>query len=258
MIYDVCTFNGEHDLWDLHYNTLKEVVDEFIVIEFDKTFSGKEKEPSFNLKDYDKVTYTFVNERLYSKYKDLAESSPNTRGADHWKREFMQKESIKDALEHLKDDDLVFIGDVDEIWDKRVLHHHSFPLKLKLKVYTYYLNNRSSEQFWGTIVAPYFIVKNSVLNHLRTEAPRSKDYFGWHFTSMAHDLSKKLTDSYTQESYATPEVLANIEYNIKHNRDFLGRDFTYKHDEATWPDFLKRNKGNYEHLCKNVDVAESS
>lgn len=249
-VIDICTYNGEKELWDLHYNCLKDYVDEFIVIEFDTTFSGETKSPLFTAERHPKVTYRLHTIDDYAKYRDLALSSKNTIGASHWKREFMQKESIKDALTHLKNTDIVFIGDVDEIWHPRTLRlWRSYPLKLRLNVYTYYLNNHSSEQFWGTIVAPYSIIKDSVLNHLRVETPRSKEYLGWHFTSLAKDLQKKLTDSYTQESYATPEVMMNLEYNIEHNRDFLGRNFTYECNEGYWPDFLKRNKGNYQHLC---------
>tara|TARA_R110000868_G_scaffold293520_1_gene553987 strand:+ start:728 stop:1480 length:753 start_codon:yes stop_codon:yes gene_type:complete len=248
MTIDVCTYNGEKELWDIHYNTLKHHVDEFIVIEFDKSFSGRAKEPSFDINKYPDVSYYFNTETIYGKYREMAEESPNTQGADHWKREFMQKESIKDTLTHLNDDDLVFIGDVDEVWDVSATKL-MFPVKLKLAVYTYYLNNRSTEQFWGTTVASYGVIKATCLNHLRTNAPRSKKIHGWHFTSMAKDLRKKLTDSYTQESYATPYVLENLRYNIENGKDFLGRDFTYRVDESQWPEYLKDNRGKYKELC---------
>lgn len=255
MIYDITTFNGEYDLFDLRYNLLKDHVDEFIVVEFDKTFSGEHKPWYFAEKslEYPKVKWFLKLEKEYEKYRELAESSPNTAGAAHWTREFMQKESIKDALTHLKDEDIVFIGDVDEIWQPEALElsiHE--PLKLKLDVYTYYLNNRSTEQFWGSVVSEYRYIKDQCLNHLRTNAVKTPTTYGWHFTSMGGPLSlrKKLTDSYTQESYATPEVLANLEYNIEHGRDFLGRSFSYTLDESDWPEYLKRNKEQYKHLCR--------
>lgn len=257
-VIDCVTFNGERELFDLRYNVLREHVDEFIVIEFDKTFSGENREineeNAMFFWQYEKVTHHIHTEELYEKYRDLAESSPNTVGAAHWKREFMQKESIKDALTHLDDDDLVFVGDVDEIWNPGLLiWPRAYPEKLRLCVYTYYLNNRSSEQFWGTLVSQYRYIREGCLNHLRTkEHSRSFDEPGWHFTSMGgpEALKKKLTDSYTQESYATPEVLESIAYNIDINRDFLGREFEYRLDESEWPEFLKINRAKYGHLCK--------
>lgn len=259
MIVDIITFNGEFDLLEIRLNVLDPHVDEFIVVEFDKTFSGKNK--SFYLNQQidrfkrfgSKIVYHTVTENQYGKYRELAESSPNTQGADHWKREFMQKEYLKDCLTHLKDDDIVFVGDCDEVPDY-VTAWEDFtgsPFKLKLKVYTYYLNNRSSEEFWGTLVSHYRHIKNECLNHLRTNAWKTNFDSGWHFTSMRDQLVQKLTDSYTEETYANRHVLENLEGNIERNKDFLGRDFTYQLDESDWPQYLKDNKEKYVHLCKS-------
>ncbi len=256
-IIDVTTFNGEYDLFEIRYHMLKDYVDEFIVCEARTTFSGLDKPLYAEADDvfYDpisqwpKVTYHIIDENWTEEEKQVAWASPNTGGAAHWTREFLQKESIKKALTHLKDDDTVFIGDVDEIWSPNALKLIG-PFKLKLKVYTYYLNNRSSEVFYGPIKAQYGQIKNLILNHLRTNAPRTKNYFGWHFTSMKDSLRKKLTDSYTHESYATPQVLENLEYNIENNQDFLGRNFTYHLDESEWPDYLQENREKYKDLCK--------
>ena len=255
MIYDICTYNGEKELFDIRYNVLKDFVDEFRVIEFDKTFSGKDKDPRvLKLVWPSKVKPYFVTEDIWSKYEELAKSSPNTqygKGAEHWIREFCMKESIKDCLTDLKDDDIVFIGDCDEIWDPS-MWRQSVPKKLKLKVYSYWLNNRSTEQFWGTLVAEYKYIKDDCLNHLRSNSDKLKDEMGWHFTSMGgHEkVKEKLTDSYTKDSYANDWVLDNLKENISSNKDFLGRDFTYEVDEENWPRWLKDNKDKYKHLLK--------
>ena len=250
-VIDCVTYNGEKELFEIRYNILKDFVDEFIVVEFDKTFSGKSKESLF-LRDFGAlkgVAYHWHTEKTYSKYKELAENSPNTKGAEHWKTEFMMKESIKDALiaMELKDDDIVFIGDCDEIWEPEII---GLQAKLRLRVYAYYLNNLSNEQFYGTITLPYKHIKNECLNHLRSNMTKDDHYSGWHFTSMHHQLEKKLTDSYTKESYATDEVMANLKDNIEKNKDFLGRNFTYKVDETDWPSWLKENRTRYLHLLK--------
>lgn len=257
MVLDVVTFNGEKELFELRYNILKDFVDEFRVVEFDKTFSGNKKPAYFEeygLDKLDKVKYYWFDESVYNHYIDEALASPNTKGASHWTREFCQKESIKDALLDLNDDDIVFIGDCDEIWNPEILKHKSTPhirsTKLKLKVYTYYLNNKSSEEFWGTTAVEYGDIKNDCLNHIRTNAFKINIEYGWHFTSLAHQLDRKLRDSYTKETYANDWVLSNLNDNIKNNRDFLGRDFTYKVDESEWPDYLKNNRDKYTYLLK--------
>lgn len=261
MIIDCITFNGENDIFDLRYGILSPYVDEFRVIEFDQTFSGKPKKAQFD-QNWAKVKHYFIAKEQWSKYEDLARSSPNTQygqGARNWIREFAQKEAIRNCLEGISDEDIVFIGDCDELWDSKCLKslnelcNLGISVKLKLQVYSYYLNNQSNEEFWGTIITKYKDIKNECLNHARSfNCFKSSDYFGWHFTSMGGhgNVQKKLIDSYTNESYATQSVLDNLENNIKNNKDFLGRDFTYKIDETLWPQYLKDNRDKYKHLCK--------
>lgn len=254
-LIDCITFNGEYDLFNIRYNILKNYVDKFVVVEAPTTFSGLSKPLYFKQikRRYDDIFYYVVDEKD-PKLWDMARKSPNTMGGGHWLREFVQKESIKKALAELKlkDDDLVYVGDCDEIWDPDLVFTEF--IKLKLRVYTYYLNNRSNEQFWGTIVAPYKLIKNNILNHLRVNAPRSDEDAGWHFTSLQFGLKRKLQDSYTAETYANPWVMSNLNENIKNNRDFLGRDFEYNIDENDWPDYLKKNRYKYERLLKIKDL----
>lgn len=263
MIYDCFTYNGEKDILDLRLHVLYPYVGKFIIVEFDETFSGKKK-PKYLLKDYDKtwapfidkIDYVYITKSEYTKYKELAESSPNVPqgGPAHWLQEFCQKESIKEALTDLNDEDIVFIGDVDEIWSPAILAHLT-PAKLKLKVYSYYLNNHSSEEFWGTIVSQYKDIKGECLNHMRTFSPKTSQEYGWHFTSMggAESVTKKLTDSYTEESYASKEIITGLLANINSNKDFLGRPFNYHQDETEWPAYLRDNKAKYKHLLRNGD-----
>lgn len=256
MIYDVFTYNNEVELLDLHLNVLNSVVDQFVIVEADKTFSGQDKPLYFagqqeRFRQFmPKIKYYVVDDWHNEERWALARSSPNTAGAEHWSREFYIKESIKDALQHLKDDDIVFIGDVDEIYEN--IGTPLYPHKMKLRVYAYWLDNRSSEVFWGTTAARYKDIKNSCLNHLRTNAPKLDREMGWHFTSMGgyNAVDKKLQDSYTEETYYNQWVKDNLEKNIADNKDFLGRDFQYKIDETDWPQYLKDNKDKYIHLCK--------
>ena len=272
MVIDTITFNGEKELFEIRYNILKDYVDLFVVVEFSQTFSGKPKKWLFpELLDemrvkgvYPKYSWYGVND--WSKYKTLAKSSPNTeygKGASHWIREFAQKESLKDVLssmrikngdkvEGIKDDDIVFIGDCDEIWNPSIDYVAKNPYKILLRVYSYWLNNRSDEHFWGTLVGKWGQIKDKCLNELRSQQSEEGWYGGWHFTSIGgyEKVKKKLTDSYTQESYASQYILDNLDTNIANNHDFLGRSFTYIKDETDWPQYLKDNKDKYKHLLR--------
>lgn len=124
--------------------------------------------------------------------------------------------------------------------------------KLRLRVYSYFLNNLSDEKFAGTLVGKWGEIKNECLNHLRSNTKWTDDYMGWHFTSLGgyENVRKKLTDSYTSDSYANDWVLNNLEQNINGNVDFIGRHFNYIQDDTGWPDFLKDSKAKYKHLLR--------
>lgn len=264
MIIDAFTYNNEQELLDLRLNILGDFVDRFVIMEATKTFSGKDKSLYFEqhkekFKKWEhKIKYYVLDDWNNEEIWEMARNSPNTnfgKGAQHWLQEFYIKEHLKIPLSDLKDDDIVFIGDCDEIYDPgyRLYVYSAGPTKIKLRVYSYWLNNRSSEEFFGTLVSSYKYIKINCLNDLRTRpGSLTKDYHGWHFTSMGgHEKVKgKLTDSYTKDSYANDWVLDNLKENISNNKDFLGRDFKYKLDEESWPQYLKDNKDKYKHLLK--------
>jgi beta-1,4-mannosyl-glycoprotein beta-1,4-N-acetylglucosaminyltransferase len=256
-VRDVFTYNGERDMLDLRLHALYSYVDTFVIVEAKTTFTGKPKPLYFSSherffkKFWNKIEYHIINEDYSPEEIALAVSSPNTQGASHWKNEFLQKESIQKALvRYCDDEDTVYIGDVDEIWEPTLVQH---PTKLKLRVYAYYLNNRSDEQFWGTLVGKYKDIKGQCLNHLRTDPGFfTEEYAGWHFTSMGgvKEVRRKLNDSYTEESYNTKDVQDNLQDRVKSGTDYLGRPFNFTLDESEWPFYLKANRSKYISLCK--------
>lgn len=257
-VFDIFSYNGEREMLDLRLNMLSPHVDKFIICEAKTTFSGKEKPLYFSRderhfkKFWPKMEFHIINEHYTVQERALAWNSPNTFGADHWKNEFLQKERMKDALiaYDVHDDDIVYIGDVDEIWEPSA---YLAPAKLKLRVFAYYLNNASSEEFWGTVVAKYGYLKGKVLNHVRTDVGlRTDAYHGWHFTSMGgyKEVKRKLDDSYTEDSYNTPEVQGHLQEQVESGRDYLGRPFFFTFDTTDWPEYLKTNPIPYLHLCK--------
>jgi len=254
MICDTFTFNGEYDLLEIRLNILNDFVDQFVIVEAPTTFTGKPKPLYFenNRARYapwlDKIKYFVIDENYTPEESALAENSPNTKGASHWKHEFLQKESIKKALTHLHNDDIVFIGDVDEIWEEQEPPPNGNIGKLKLRVYPYFLNNRSDELFFGTIMGRYGDIKSRCLNHIRTHpTARTGNYAGWHFTSQGglDEIRRKLNNSYTEESYNTAEIQQKLEERFKQNKDYIGRAFVFTKDESDLPRYLLDNKEKY-------------
>lgn len=264
-IYDIFTYNGEADILEIRLNILKDAVDQFIIVESPTTFSGKPKPLYFKEQEgrfspfLSKIKYFVIDD--YPNDKELcmlADTSPNVPkgGPEHWRREFYQKESIKKALVHLKDDDVCFIGDVDEIWNPEIVIDYSKDdiFKLRQKVYAYYLNNRSNERWAGTLVTKYKNIKNNCLNHLRTESQTAYTFIkggGWHFTSIGGigEVRRKLNDSYTEESYNTEDVRKKLEERFG-KKDYIGRNFKFWIEENDLPEYILKNKDKYRGFFK--------
>lgn len=242
MIVDAILYNGERDIFDLRYNILKDYVDEFVVVEFGKTFSGNDKEAHpINLP---KVSYHF-----FTQIKDL---KPNLPPA--FAMEYNQREMIKECLTHLDDEDILAIGDCDEIWKPMQWRPHVqiAPFKMKLRVYSYFLNNLSNEDFTlGTVIGLYKHMKLKSFNELRSKSDLTDNYYGWHFTSMGGvDKLKEKIESYGHQEFNIPEVKDNLETRLANGQDYIGRDFKFTLDESDWPAELVINREKYRHLIK--------
>lgn len=262
MTYSVFTYNGEMKLLQLHLGVLNKYVDRFIIVEANKTFSGNEKplyffqHQQFVKKYWNKIDYYVMDDWDDTDLWEQAINSPNTKGAKHWKREFYVKESIHKALKkfNVQDTDILFIGDVDEIIDPEAHYESDTPIKAKLRVYAYWLNNVSNEEFYGTLICEYKDIKDKCLNHIRSDTKlySKGDYLGWHFTSMGglEEVRRKLNDSYTTESYNTYETQRLLLGRLKNQEDYLGRNFQFTLDEADWPVYLRKNRDKFKYLIK--------
>ncbi len=264
-VIDIFSFCGEYDVLELRLNILNDVVDQFIICEGDETTAGNPKPRYFELKQHRYAKWLpKIKYHIFSPYTDpalslLADTSPGVPKDMHWwRREFIQKESMRYALTHLKDNDRVFIGDVDEIWDPTV----KYPIgrsELQQTVYSYYLDNKSTEYWTGTSVMPYSEIKKDTLDNLRAydaaraymKAPVIQG--GWHFTNIGGaSFVKSKIQSYAHQEFNNPHTLSQIENNVRQNRDYLGRDFTFTLDESHWPQYLKQNRSKFAHLCKGT------
>lgn len=254
-VIDIFGYNGEDDILELRLNILGDVVDEFRIIECVNTFCGNPKPIYLNplperfsqWKDKIKV---YVNDDRYE-LPDFMEAhdSPNTGGNPRWMNEFLHKEYVKHALADLDDNDIIFVGDVDEIWDPELSRTGDW-LHVKLNVYQYYLNLHSTEIFWGTVRGYAKDFKGKTINHLRkNQLPIHAECQGWHFTSQGglESLYKKIDDQYNEEIFNLnlkkdlPERFGKV--------DFIQRPFTLEVNEDSWPQYLKDNREHYAHLC---------
>ena len=114
-IIDCFTFFNELDLLEVRLKYLYDVVDHFVIVEANRTYSGNKKEYILqnHLKRYAPFADKIILEQLDF---DQCDHVKNT----DWGRKNYQRDSIKKGLEKLsiEDDDILLISDLDEIPDK--------------------------------------------------------------------------------------------------------------------------------------------
>lgn len=233
-VWDCFMFNGEYDMLEIRFNILNPHVDKFVICESEQTFSGlvkplywKERGNRFKPCE-DKVIYHTVPP------KDLDTA---------FERAGYQKDSIREALKGCQPDDIIYYGDVDEIWKPQTKEG-----KLRQLAYSYYLNNRSSEDWQGTNVCKYKNLYN--LNDWRANHDVILEDGGWHFTNvMPYDKIINKLESYDHQEANIPWVKDGLQARMDANVDFLGRTHDWKgnpfsmwKDESQLPEYILTNK----------------
>lgn len=244
MVYDCFTFYNELDLLEIRLNILDPYVDFFVLAESKQTFSGK-----------DKPLYYLLNNKRFKKWhsKILWLENPKLWAADPFERAGFQKDNLRKALiKEAEDNDIVYFGDLDEIWKPQNIKDDRV-YNLKQLNYSYYLDNRSSEEWVGTIVGKWGIVKTNTFNHWRANHDNVIDNGGWHFTNMGGEeqILKKL-DAYDHQEANVPWVKEGLGLRMEKGIDYLGREadwqgkpFTFWKDDSELPQYLKDNKERY-------------
>jgi len=266
MIYDLFYFFNEMDLLEIRLNVLDKYVDKFILVEFATNWMGDPKGSNYldNKDRYnkweDKIIHYWVDD-FPNDQELIQEARVNSNvgaGEHYWIREFYLKETPRRILKSLcQDDDIVFISDLDEIWNPEKINEltdfsQSDVIRPTQKAYYYYLNNRCNEErgWTGTTVCKYKTIKDRWINDLRT---RSKTSYievqdgGWHFGFMGgiEGAKKKLSDANHTEYKVWEKT---IEERVRNNKDYRGRDFKFWTDESDLPQYLKDNKEKWQHL----------
>ena len=276
-VYDCFTFFNELDLLEIRLNYLNDVVDYFVLVEADKTHSGepkpyyyeenKERFKEFHHKiihikkmlDTDGLTFE----------KSIFENMDKKN--DFWKLENEQRDAIMEGLIDAKDNDVILIGDLDEIPKKEIISEYIKKIKktqktLMMKNYMYYLNNSVSADngdvnvnWWGTCM----LMKRDINTPQEVRDDRffyeiSKPIYngGWHFTFLGgvekvlHKLKSYAHSEYNNETFLDEK---KIDEFIKNGYDFQNSGLKYEiidinEHKDDYPDYLVNNLNKYKHL----------
>ncbi|KAG0052904.1 hypothetical protein BGZ83_001989 [Gryganskiella cystojenkinii] len=116
-LYDAVIFSVELDMLEIRLREMWDVVDKFVILESDKTFTGLEKKKVFA---DNRERFAFAESKIHYKFVPLP---PLPEGQKPWYLENMMRSEMTDFLVDLgiQDGDLTTFSDVDEVISKRTL-----------------------------------------------------------------------------------------------------------------------------------------
>lgn len=105
-VYDCFLFFNEWEVLELRLHELYDHVDTFVIVESCEGFRGHEKR--YNFEDQRERYAPFLDKIVYVKLSEqMVTDNP-------WHREWWQRNQIMRGLEGCKEEDVIFISDVDE------------------------------------------------------------------------------------------------------------------------------------------------
>lgn len=198
-IFDCFLFFNELELLDLRLATLDAVVDHFVLVEANKTFTDRRKDFIFDknknrYKKYlDKIIYVRVND------------TPAPDGV--WTIENFQRNCITRGLTSAKTGDKIIISDVDEIPNPAKifeLKETDSPVTLNQYLFYYFVNCLSNRTWNGPIITPFEnMMPPQELRRLAKRGYNQVKGGGWHYSYLGglERIKSKLdnlSDAYTR------------------------------------------------------------
>lgn len=237
MIIDAFMYFNEQDVAEIRMNELKDVVDRFVVIRGNLTFSGKPNPHEFKIPPGFENKVDVVRVNLITHYAQSA-----------WERERRTRDALLTYLRQnfLISDSIIFT-DVDEIpsaESARIACEIGSPISLNLDHYNY--NFRYLKPHWecGIISQLGYIHDAEIRNH------RSGSYNvgGWHlsyFGNAKHIQQKLQAYSHTEfdiPKYTDLDVLQN---RIDNNIDIIDRPPVEIERRFRLPEFVLDNEERF-------------
>jgi hypothetical protein len=225
MIVDCFTFFNEFDLLELRLRTLDDVVDRFVLCEAPFTFRGEPK-PLY-----------FREHRLerFARWRDRLTvlTYPGPPSDSPWVNEWGQRDFLATALTDCAGDDLVLIGDCDEIPDPRYAARRPAEggmLVHRMMLAAGYVNRvyAGGAASWdGTRAGSRAaFARYGTLSEVRKRPVAECEIIesGWHFSSLggAAVMERKM------RSYS------HSEFDVPYFRDLRRLEVVYQSDDAAW------------------------
>jgi len=258
MIYDGFIFFNELDLLEIRLNELNDVVDYFILVESKATHSGNPKKLYFEENKY--KFKKFLNKIIHI----IIDTSD--KNLDPWARERIQRDSIANAWNKCKDNDIVCVSDVDEIPKAEKLAEYSRKKEFICleQILYYYFINYSCDEIWRWFkLLPYSLAKNMTPCQIRyTPSNINIPESGWHFSYLGGiDKIIEKIESYAHTEYNNPEFKNKdrISKIINEGKDLFNRDLKFKINKIdyNYPKYILDNFDKFKNILIDQKLHQS-
>lgn len=296
-VFDVFLFYNEIELLELRLNTLDSLVDYFVITEARVTFSGKPKELFFEInkekfkKFKDKIIHNIIditpntfegiesNNDYFTKrdksYPHKSGGIPLEKLSIDFQREVFQRDSIINGLLNAANsNDIIIISDLDEIPNpvavKKVIDSFEEGIIYNLcqKWYMYYFNVACNNEWFGTRITNFAMLKGSSVDLMRFHLENREDQpgpivedGGWHFSFLGgQERVREKLNAYSYQGRRSKAILKlldkifpwRIKKKIDRNTDIFntGRQFRVVEIDENFPQFLIENQENFKSLIK--------
>jgi beta-1,4-mannosyl-glycoprotein beta-1,4-N-acetylglucosaminyltransferase len=246
MIYDGFMFYNELELLEIRLNELDHLVDKFILVEADTTFSGKKKPLVFH-----------ENKALFEKFLPkiihvVVSDMPG--GSDPWVRERFQRNAIARGIpKDAKDTDLLIVSDVDEI-PKAETIAKALPITttkaLDMGAYSGYLN-----VLWGgwshAKICPIASIRASDPQTIRHQGHEHIQDAGWHFSYMGG--AERVCDKMSAFAHQEPQIqkynnLDSMKRSLGAGEGVFGGVAAFLEINERFPKYVVENREKFKKL----------
>ena len=207
-------FSDEKMILDIRLNVLNEYIDHFVIVESKYKHDGSIKGKNFNIDQFskfkNKISYIYVDEepKKLLNINILNDEDKKNKNLLHntYLRENSQRNMINEGIHNAHPDDLIIVGDIDEIPKLNNLKFNNLKNKILVfqqKMFYYKLNLFYKELVWNgsracskkRLKSPQWLrnIKNKKYPFWRLDTVLSNKKYsniefvedgGWHFTNM--------------------------------------------------------------------------
>jgi len=259
MLIDCFLFVNEFEVLEIRLHEMSPMVDKFVIVEAEETFSGIEKPLQFKK---NKAKF----EQFMSKIIYIVPPKTSSR-INSWDRQMYQRDYAMKAIT-CADNDLILIGDVDEIVSRKILKiiandsNHCADKRMQTfiqKNFVYFLNRVRPGGWPGSVLISYRLMKelfdgSLYKTRMGRRSGRAIRKAGWHYSNLGGyaNITRKLRASSHFNSEATHRMLKDAKYLkglIMGKFPVKGRQLITVPLTTDWfPEWFLENAEKFDHL----------